>query len=68
VKQRIGEAGNRLGAATTGRPARIVGLYEKSVPKTSYIILYALPNQQSVLILDVVHASRNWPNGAWPPA
>jgi plasmid stabilization system protein ParE len=69
VHQRILDAGNGLGAFPTGRPGRVTGTYEKSVAKTSYIILYALPSlsgRHFVLILDVVHMSRNWRKGQMP--
>lgn len=69
VHQRILEAGNGLGALPTGRPGRVTGTYEKSVAKSSYIILYALPSHSGrdfVLILDVVRMSRNWRKGQMP--
>ena len=69
VHQRILDAGNALGALPTGRPGRMTGTYEKSVARTSYVILYALPSASGrdfVLILDVVHTSRDWRKGQMP--
>ncbi|MDP2324916.1 MAG: type II toxin-antitoxin system RelE/ParE family toxin [Gammaproteobacteria bacterium] len=69
VHQRILDAGNQLGRLATGRPGRVTGTYEKSVAQTSHIILYALPSRSGrefVLILDIVHMSRNWPRGQMP--
>ncbi|MHB1110840.1 MAG: type II toxin-antitoxin system RelE/ParE family toxin [Devosia sp.] len=69
VHQRILDAGIRLGQLPTGRPGRVTGTYEKSVAHTSHIILYALRSRggsEYVLILDIVHMSRNWRKGQMP--
>ena len=63
VHQRILDAAENLGLISTGRPGRLDGTLEKSVAGTSHIILYALRSrrgQEFVLILDVVHAARDW--------
>jgi plasmid stabilization system protein ParE len=54
-----------------GRPGRIAGTYEKSVVGQPNIIAYALlPRDDGgiddVLILRVIHTSRDWPPGQWP--
>jgi len=54
-----------------GRPGRIAGTYEKSVIGQPYIIAYALlprddGQADDILILRVIHTSRDWPPGRWP--
>ena len=54
-----------------GRPGRIAGTYEKSVVGQPYVIAYALllrddGGADDILILRVVHTSRDWPAGRWP--
>jgi plasmid stabilization system protein ParE len=64
---RIEEAGNKLGQHATGRPGRMAGTYEKSLPQLGYIIAYGLDKPAgSVTILRVIHAARNWSAGSWP--
>ena len=70
VRSRLTEAGDHLGIIVTGRPARVKGYFEKSVPKTSHVLLYELrtrANREYLLIVDVVHTSRNWRKGRMPP-
>lgn len=46
----------------SGRPGRLAGIYEKSVPRLPYIIAYALSERagrESVVILRVIHTSRD---------
>ena len=62
-------AGNNLGKHATGRPGRVTGTYEKSVPHVPWIIVYALTErsgQENVAILRVIHTARNWRPGQWP--
>jgi plasmid stabilization system protein ParE len=54
-----------------GRPGRIAGTYEKSVVGQPYISAYTLlPRDDSeaddILIMRIVHTSRDWPPGSWP--
>jgi toxin ParE1/3/4 len=65
----IEQTGKKLGTYATGRPGRIGGTYEKSVPRYPFIIAYALKtieNRESVVILRIIHSSRNWPAEEWP--
>ncbi|MPR64333.1 type II toxin-antitoxin system RelE/ParE family toxin [Ochrobactrum intermedium] len=71
VVDAIEDAGNKLGEFATGRPGRVSGTYEKSVPRLPYIIAYELrpiAGRESVVIVRVVHASRDWPAEEWPGA
>ena len=70
VVDRIRETGDRLGVVVTGRPGRIPGPREKPVSGQPYILLYVRQTRSGreyILILDVVHMSRNWPRGRLPP-
>lgn len=69
VALRMREAGAALGAMATGKPGRVTGTYEKIVPRLPYIMAYALFQQagrESVVILRVIHTSRDWPPEEWP--
>jgi plasmid stabilization system protein ParE len=58
-----------LGESATGRPGRVVGTYEKSVPRLPYIIAYEItrsPASESISILHVIHTARDWPEDRWP--
>lgn len=70
VLAEIREAAARLGQATTGRRGRVTGTYEKVVARRPYVLAYeirALPaGGEGVVILRVIHAARNWPEGEWP--
>lgn len=59
-----------LAKRPTGRPGRVEGTFEKSAPKWRYVIAYQLrlksDGSEEVLIVRVIHTSRNWPKGAWP--
>jgi plasmid stabilization system protein ParE len=69
VADRIRDAGKALGEMATGRPGRVAGTYEKSVSRLPYIIAYRLRSiagRESVVILRVIHAARNWPAEEWP--
>jgi plasmid stabilization system protein ParE len=69
VADRIRDAGKALGDMATGRPGRVTGSYEKSVTRLPYIIAYQLrpiAGRESVVILHVIHAARDWPPEGWP--
>jgi len=69
VVERIAEAATRLGLAQTGRPGRVFGSYEKSLPDIRYIIAYEFDRKQpdgAVSILRAIHMSQNWQPGTWP--
>lgn len=42
VADRLRATGDALGEMATGRPGRVTGTYEKSVPQLPYLIAYAL--------------------------
>jgi plasmid stabilization system protein ParE len=65
----IREAGKKLGVHSTGRKGRVDGTFEKSVAGLPYIIAYAIETVaggERIVILHVIHASRDWPAGRWP--
>jgi plasmid stabilization system protein ParE len=66
----IRKAGDRLGSFATGRPGRVSGTYERSVRRLPYIVAYALQplpeGGEAVVILHVIHTSRNWQEESWP--
>ena len=69
VTSAIRLVGTRLGVQGTGRPGRVTGTYEKSVPGRPYVIAYALRGRddgQIVEILRVIHTAPNWPERGWP--
>ena len=69
VSKAIRQTGTGLGKALTGRPGRGLGLFEKSVPKLPFILAYVIRvsgNEETVVILRVIHTARNWPAGGWP--
>ena len=69
VADRIRDVGKALGDMATGRPGRVTGIYEKPVSRTPYIIAYALrpiAGRETVVIVRVIHTSRDWPSEEWP--
>lgn len=70
VYNELRQAAEVLGTAATGRRGRMTGTYEKPVPGRPYIIAYALaplPGAgEAVVILHVIHTSRDWPQDQWP--
>jgi len=69
LADRIREVGQSLGDMATGRPGRVTGTYEKPIGRLPYIIAYALrpiASRGSVVILRVIHTSRDWPPNEWP--
>jgi toxin ParE1/3/4 len=70
VRGDIERAVEVLAQRPIGRPGRISGTYEKSVVGQPYIIAYALlprddGEADDILILRVIHTSRDWPAGRW---
>lgn len=69
VVNAIEKAGNDLGRFATGRPGRVAGTYEKIIPRLPFIIAYTLTargERETLTILRVIHAARDWPAGEWP--
>ncbi|MBT0779228.1 type II toxin-antitoxin system RelE/ParE family toxin [Paracoccus sp. pheM1] len=69
VADRLRDTGAALGDMATGRPGRVTGSYEKSVSRLPYIIAYELrtiAGRESVVILRVIHTSRDWADEDWP--
>ncbi len=65
----IREAGMKLGVRGTGRKGRVADTFEKTITGLPYIIAYAIesgPKGERIVILHVIHTSRNWPQGRWP--
>lgn len=58
-----------LGDTPTGRPARVTGIYEKSVTGLPHILAYAITKaggEEVVAIVRVIHTARDWPAENWP--
>ncbi|TIR25764.1 MAG: type II toxin-antitoxin system RelE/ParE family toxin [Mesorhizobium sp.] len=69
VADRIRAVSQNLGDMATGRPGRVAGTYEKPVVRLPYIVAYTLRpigGRESVIILRVIHTSRDWPPEEWP--
>jgi toxin ParE1/3/4 len=69
VVDAIEAAGTRLAEFATGRPGRVTGTYEKPLVRFPYIICYELrliAGRESVVILRIIHAARDWPEEDWP--
>ena len=69
VADRIDQTAMALGAFATGRPGRVTGTYEKPVARLPYIIAYAIAERagrEAIVILRVIHISRDWPPEEWP--
>jgi plasmid stabilization system protein ParE len=69
VAAAIREAGVKLGNRSTGRKGRVAGTLEKSVRGLPYIIAYAIQAEdegERIVVLHVIHTSRDWPAGRWP--
>jgi toxin ParE1/3/4 len=66
----LGAAIEGLARRNIGRPGRVPGTFEKSLPKWRYIIAYQLlPDAQGVetlYVAHIIHTARNWPKGEWP--
>jgi len=70
VAARIERTAAELGPMPTGRPGRVAGTYEKSVPRLPYIIAYEIvvrpDGSERIAVLRVIHGARDWPTGRWP--
>ena len=71
VRARLDEVGAALGDRPTGRPGRVTGTYEKTVLGLRYVMAYALvpdpaSDEEVVVIVRVIHTSRDWPSEDWP--
>jgi len=71
VRSDIERAIQVLAQRPIGRPGHISGTYEKGVIGQPYTIAYTLlPRDDGapddILILRIVHTSRDWPPGRWP--
>ena len=65
VDKRIIAAIELLASRPIGRAGRVTGTYEKSVAGTSLIVAYLLEGE-TLHVLRIIHAKRNWPTGEWP--
>jgi plasmid stabilization system protein ParE len=65
VRERIAHAVSLLAKRPIGRQGRVGGTYEKLVLKTSYILAYAISDNE-VTIVHLIHDHRDWPEGSWP--
>jgi len=64
VVDAIEDTRNKLNEFATGRPGRVSGTYEKTLPRYPYIIAYELRDvagRESVVIVRVIHTSQEWP-------
>lgn len=69
VADAIDRTAAALGDMPTGRPGRVTGTYEKSVTGLPYILAYAIAKtagEETVVIVRVIHTSRDWPTETWP--
>jgi len=69
LRDRIDTAVDDLAERPGGRPGRIDDTFEKTIPNFPYIVAYALRATKTgrrVVILGVIHTSRNWIEGRWP--
>jgi toxin ParE1/3/4 len=65
VADRLFDAVESLADLPTGRQGRVKGTYEKFVPRTSYIVAYAMTGR-TITVLRIIHASRDWRADEWP--
>jgi toxin ParE1/3/4 len=67
VADRIEAVVSLLRVNPVGRAGRVPGTFEFVVPKTAYIVAYALSDDGHTLhVLRVIHAARHWPAGGFP--
>ena len=70
VRAAIDRAARSLAHHPTGRRGRVAGAYEKSVTGLPYVVAYALDvnpdGTEAIVILRIIHTSRDWKPGAWP--
>lgn len=68
ISARLRKTGDELAYMATGRPGRVSGTYEKSVSRLPYIIVYMTEQGQAgetIVILRVIHTSRDWSEETW---
>lgn len=66
VQTEVREAVIRLGRTPTGRRGRVAGTYGAGRPCIVAYALRRLPSGGEGLVLRIIHAARNWPEGEWP--
>jgi toxin ParE1/3/4 len=67
VADRIDAVVSLLRENPVGRTGRVPGTFEFVVPKTAYIVAYALSDDGHALhVLRVIHAARHWPIDGFP--
>ena len=57
----LGSVGRLANHPSLGRPGRVDGTRKLVVPRTPYIVAYAVVDEQ-VMILSVLHSARKWPD------
>jgi plasmid stabilization system protein ParE len=63
------DAGEKLGRYPTGRPGRVNGTFEKSLPHLRYIMVYRLEGpapDDAITIVRIIHSSQDWRDDSWP--
>ena len=65
VAERIEAAAKSLAQTPAGRFGRMPGVYEKTVPRTSHIMVYS-KTETAIYILRIIHNARNWTPEKWP--
>jgi toxin ParE1/3/4 len=69
LARRIMAAARALGELPAGRPGRVMDTYEKVLPGLPWFIVYEitlLDGRETVHVLRVIHAARDWPEGSTP--
>jgi toxin ParE1/3/4 len=66
VANRVVKRIESLAQNAIGRPGRVSGTYEASIPHTSLIIAFELPDKSKLHILRIIHMRRNWRTDEWP--
>lgn len=65
----ISDTAAALGEMATGRPGRVVGVYEKPISGLPYILAYEIAirgARERLTIVRVIHTARDWPEAGWP--
>lgn len=65
VADAVRDAAAALGHAPTGRPGRVMGIYEKSVAGLPFVIAYAV-GAETLANVRVIQTARDWPKAQWP--
>jgi toxin ParE1/3/4 len=66
VADRIEHTISLLAETPFGKPGRIQNTYETIAPKTSFIIVYQLGQDNTLNIARLIHGARDWKEGEWP--